>query len=91
MNEKALEKKLREKVKALGGLAIKFFVLSFSGFPDRIVLMPDARIWFVEVKTTGKKPSAKQVIIHGMLQKFGFDVWVIDTNEILNQFLKLIG
>ena len=88
--EKTIEKKLRERVKKAGGLAIKFFVLSFTGFPDRIVLMPGARIWFVELKSEGKKLSPRQAIVIGMLRKLGFEVWVIDTEILLQDFLKLI-
>lgn len=88
MNEKLIEKKLREKVKKLGGLAIKFFVLSFTGFPDRIVLMPGAKIWFVELKSTGKKLKPRQEIVIAWLKKLGFSVWVIDTEELLQNFLK---
>ncbi len=90
MNEKLIEKKLREGIKKLGGLALKFFVLSFTGFPDRIVLMPGARIWFVEIKSTGKKPSTRQTAVIGLLQKFGFEVWVIDDQVGLNEFLKIV-
>jgi len=89
-SEKLLEKKLRETVKKLGGLAIKFFVLSFTGFPDRIVLMPGGRIWFVELKSTGKKPTPRQEIVIGILRKLGFSVYVIDTQELLKEFLNLI-
>jgi hypothetical protein len=88
MNEKLIEKKLRERVKKLGGLAVKFFVLSFTGFPDRIVLMPGAKIWFVELKSTGKKPSPRQVEVLGLLRKLGFAVWVIDDEIGLNEFFK---
>jgi hypothetical protein len=88
MNEKLIEKKLREQVKKLGGLAVKFFVLSFTGFPDRIVLMPGAKIWFVELKSTGKKPSPRQGVVIAFLRKLGFAVWVIDDEIGLNEFFK---
>jgi hypothetical protein len=91
MNEKVIEKKLRERVKKLGGLAIKFFVLSFTGFPDRIVLMPGGRIWFVEVKSTGKKPRRRQPIVIALLRKLGFEVWVIDDQPVLDEFLNRIA
>ena len=90
MNEKILEKKLREKVKQLGGYALKIWCVTFAGFPDRIVLMPDAKVWFAEIKTTGKKPTKIQLHIHGMLQKLGFSVWVIDTEILLQEFLNEI-
>ena len=90
MNEKIIERKLREGVKALGGIAVKFFVLSFTGFPDRIVLMPGGCIWFVETKTTGKKLSPRQKIVIALLRKLGFSVWVIDSQELLDEFFKEI-
>jgi hypothetical protein len=91
MSEKLFEKKLRTEVKKLGGLAVKFFVFAFTGFPDRIVLMPGARIWFVELKSPGKTPNPRQNIVIGWLIKLGFQVWVIDSEELLNNFLNVIG
>lgn len=92
MSEAKLEGKLREKVKKLGGIAIKFFVLSFTGFPDRIVIMPGGKIWFVELKNplTKRKPSDRQLFVHAQLQKLGFTVWIVNSNETLSEFLKQI-
>ncbi len=55
MNEKLLEEKLRKEIKKMGGLALKFVPLYFVGMPDRIILMPDARVYWVEAKSTGEK------------------------------------
>lgn len=89
-SEKLLEKTLREKAKSLGGLALKFHCLSFTGFPDRIILMPLGRIYFVELKSEGKKPTPIQKIVHKMLQDLGFLVVVIDTKILLNFFLEML-
>jgi hypothetical protein len=86
--EKLLEKNLREKVRALGGLALKLWAISFSGLPDRMILMPGGRVYFAEIKETGKKPTPVQLRVHKLLRKLGFEVWVIDTNEELNKFLN---
>ena len=88
-SEKTLEKKLREGVKRLKGIALKFHCLSFTGMPDRMVLMPKGRIYFVELKSEGKKPSPRQVIVHEMLRNLGFLVFVIDSEETLKNFLDL--
>ncbi len=90
MEEKLIERKLREKVKYLGGIALKFWCISFTGMPDRFVLMPGGRIWFAEIKTTKKKPSPRQMFVHGLLRKLGFEVWIIDTEILLQDFLKRI-
>jgi len=86
-SEKLLEKTLREKVKDLGGLALKFHCLSFTGFPDRIILMPFGKIYFVELKSEGKKRTQIQIKVHILLRDLGYAVSTIDTKERLKQFL----
>jgi len=88
MNEKLIERKLRESVKKLGGLALKFSSMTYTGMPDRIVLMPGARVSFAEIKTTGKKPTALQSIQISNLRKLGFRAEVIDSQESLDKFLE---
>ena len=88
MNEKLLEKKLRESVKKLGGIALKFTSPFYTGMPDRIILMPNSKTYFAEMKTTGKKATPLQLERIKMLTGLGFDAKVIDSQESLNQFLK---
>lgn len=88
MTEKLLEKKLREEVKKLGGLALKFFSASFTGMPDRIILMPGGKVAFAEIKTTGKKPTKQQELRIKMLSRYGFDARVIDDLKSLNGLLE---
>jgi hypothetical protein len=56
MQEKTLERKLVERVKAMGGIAPKLVSPGFSGMPDRLVLLPGGKMAFVEVKGYGMKP-----------------------------------
>lgn len=88
-SEKTLEKNLRERVKKSGGIALKFHCLSFTGMPDRMVLLPKGRIYFVELKSEGKKPSDRQKVVHELLSRLGFEVFVIDNDEKLNNFLSV--
>lgn len=81
MREKTTEQKLVKTVKDAGGLALKFTSPGFDGMPDRIVLMPDGRCGFVEVKAKGRKPRPLQLARHGMLRKLGFKVFVLDDEE----------
>lgn len=90
MNEKLIERKLRESVKKLGGLALKFSSPYHRGMPDRIVLMPQGRTYFVELKTTGKKPTELQKKALAELRAMGFNVCIIDSQESLNNFLEEI-
>ena len=76
--EKKVERYLVNRVLRMGGLCVKFPPLFFAGFPDRIVLLPGARIIFGETKDKGKKPTALQVRIDGNLKVMGVRVRVFD-------------
>ena len=90
MNEKKIEKKLREAVQRMGGKALKFSSPYETGYPDRLVLMPGGRAYWAELKTTGKKPTPKQRVRQAELRALGFTSEVIDTEALLNDFLKRI-
>ena len=58
MREKQIEQKLVKAVKAEGGMCPKLVSPGTDGMPDRMVLLPQAHIGFVEVKAPGQKPRA---------------------------------
>jgi len=72
MREKEIEKKLTQETKKRGGLALKFVSPGFDGMPDRILLMPEGKIAFVEVKAPGKRPRPLQMARHKLLRGLGF-------------------
>jgi hypothetical protein len=87
MNEKLLERKLCAAVKRLGGRALKFTSPYYTGMPDRIMLLPDGRVCFAEIKTTGKKPTRRQKAVIADLQELGFRVFVVDDLDTLDACL----
>ena len=87
MREKQIENKLATEAKKLGGIALKFVSPSFDGMPDRLVLMPDGHIAFVELKALGKKPRPLQLARHRLLRSLGFRVYVIDSVEQIGGML----
>lgn len=87
MREKEVERKLREEVKKKGGLALKFVSPGMSGVPDRIILLPGGQICFVELKAPGKKPRPLQLSRHAMLRRLGFEVFVVDSFEGIEEVL----
>lgn len=91
MREKTLECKLVEAVKAMGGLCPKFVSPGFDGMPDRLVLLPNGKIAFVEVKAVGCKPRPLQESRHGMLRRMGFKVYVLDCGEPIGGMLRQIS
>ena len=90
MREKQIENKLATEAKKLGGIAVKFVSPSFDGMPDRLVLMPDGHIAFVELKAPGKKPRPLQLARHRLLRSLGFRVYVIDSVEQIGVMLDEI-
>lgn len=87
MREKDIEKKLSLMVKKAGGIAVKFVSPSFDGMPDRLVLLPDGVIAFVELKAPGKTPRPLQLARHRLLRSLGFWVYVIDGTEQIGGML----
>ena len=90
MREKEIEKKLILAVKQAGGIAPKFTSPGFDGMPDRIVLLPNGHIGFVEVKAPGEKPRPLQLARHEMLRQLGFQVYVLDSIEQIGGILDEI-
>jgi len=87
-SEKLIEKTLNAEVKSLGGWSLKMVCQFVTGLPDRLVLLPSGVIFFAEIKTTGKKPTAIQKLVHEKLRRLGFTVHVIDSLKQLNQILN---
>ena len=91
MREKSIEQKLVREVKAAGGICPKLVCPGYDGMPDRMVLLPDGRLGFVEVKAPGKKPRPLQTARHQMLERMGFKVYVLDGPEQIGGILNDIG
>ena len=81
MREKTVEAKLVAAVKGMGGLAPKFTSPGYDGMPDRLVLLPNGILAFVELKAPGKKLRPLQVRRKAQLEGLGFSVYCIDRPE----------
>ncbi len=88
MREKSIEQKLVKAVKAAGGVCPKLVCPGFDGMPDRMVLLPDGRLGFVEVKAPSKKPRPLQTARHELLTALGFKVYVLDRPEQIGGILN---
>ena len=88
MLERDIEKALVKRIKALGGLCEKFVSPSNIGVPDRLVTLP-GKIVFIELKSPGKKPTAKQIKDHAKRRSYGCTVLVIDSLEGIDDAFPL--
>lgn len=86
MLERDIEKALCKKVKELEGTCEKYTSPSRRSVPDRLIMLPDKRIIFVECKAPGKVPTIAQQNDHDRRRAMGFDVRVIDSLEQINAF-----
>lgn len=88
MRESFIEEKLTKAVKQNGGVCWKFTSPGTAGVPDRIILMPEGRIAFVEVKAPGEKPRPLQQSRHRLLRRLGFKVYVLDALEDIEKIIS---
>ena len=77
MLEKDIERKFTNSIKSLkhGVMCLKLTSPGFIGVPDRMILLPGARVIFVELKQPGKNERKRQKYVQGLLRKLGFEVY----------------
>lgn len=88
MRESDVEKYLVEKVKLEGGEIRKVKWIGRRGAPDRVVFL--AGVHFVELKAPGKKPEDHQIREHKRMLRHGVYVWVIDSMEMVDDFVETV-
>lgn len=91
MREREVEHQLVMETEKAGGKAVKFISPSFAGMPDRLVLLGDGKMGFVEVKVPGQKPRPLQLKRHAMLRRLGYRVFVLDAIEEIPAILEDIA
>ena len=89
-SEKTLEARLVREIEARGGMALKYTSQFHRGIPDRIVLLPGGHTIFVELKSTGQKPTKLQMHAIRKLVKMGHSVYIIDRTGLLDSFLQFV-
>lgn len=88
MRESRIEKVLKNKVQDMGGIALKFVSPGMTGVPDRIVLIPNGKVVFVELKASGKTMRPLQLKRKSQLEYLGFKVYLIDSLQGVDSFIR---
>ena len=91
MLESIIEKYLVSEVKKMGGTAYKFVSPGHAGIPDRICLLPNGTLFFVELKATGKLTRPLQDRQIEKIRAYGQRVYVADSTEKIDGILKTEG
>lgn len=78
-SEKALERRLVEGVRCMGFVAVKMCDPMQGGLPDRLIVVSGGRTVWVELKSSGKRPTTLQESRIRQLRNFGHMVYVCDS------------
>lgn len=90
MREKIIESALVKVVKQKHGLALKLTSPGLDGVPDRLVLLQNGRIGFVELKAPGQKMRPLQEKRKRQLEALGFLVFCVDGTDRIEEVLHAI-
>jgi len=76
MLESSIEKSFLRKVKALGAITYKMASQYTSGWPDRLVVLPNGKCVFIEFKTPKGKLTPRQEFQIERLRSMNQQVYV---------------
>ena len=79
MLEAAIEKVVCDYAKVRGFLSYKFTSPSRAAVPDRMFVTPAGRVFFIEFKREGAKPTPAQEREHARLRGHNVQVFVVDS------------
>lgn len=85
-----IEDYLVKRVNGLMGECWKFVSPNRAGVPDRIVMLPGARVWFVELKSKSGSVNPLQAYVHRLLGDQGHKVEIISSKKEVDEFIKRI-
>ena len=88
MLEKELEKKFVNILRKRGCIVYKFVSPGNAGVPDRLVIAPDGKVHFAELKRKGKLLRPLQVMQARRLAKNNVKVHLVDSMEAIQAFIE---
>jgi hypothetical protein len=88
MREREVERHLVRVVEELGGLCWKFTSPGLRGVPDRLVILPDWPIHFVETKRPNKTATPQQRRRHRELRALGVATVVLDSKAKIDRYYR---
>lgn len=85
--ESKVERLLVEGARELGGMALKFISPGRAGVPDRLVVLPNGVVHFVELKADGGALSKQQERMIAKLREIGQTVLVLYGEQEVRHYL----
>ena len=90
IRERDVESYLVDELKKVGYPCLKFVPDGKVGMPDRVVLLPDGRVLWVELKTDNGRLEEIQKVQHKKLRDFGHRVVVIWNRDEADKLIEEI-
>lgn len=91
ITEKQIEKYLVKKIKAEKGLCLKFESPGYTGVPDRIIILKNKPVAFVELKRpVGSRYSARQKLVERDFNKLGQKVYKVKNKEEVDKLVEVL-
>ena len=87
MIERDIEDHLVRRANEIGGEVRKVKWIGRRGAPDRVVMLPGGRLYWVELKRPGQKAAPHQAREHERMRGMGQLVVVIDSFEAIEALL----
>lgn len=75
--ETIIDKYLKRAVEEAGGIIVKMHTVTNAGLPDRLIHCR-GMTFYVELKTTGERPTNLQIEMHKRLKAQKIEVFVLD-------------
>ena len=92
MLERDIEARVVKYVESLGGEALKLRIDGKNGFPDRTVILPNGKVFFVEFKTPDGSLRSAQTKAIRRLTKLRQEVHVVRSVQAgLDLVDKILG
>ena len=90
VRERDVESYLVQRLDEMGIPCLKFNPDNKIGMPDRLVLLPDGKVIWVELKTKGGHLEEIQKLQHKRLQEIGHRVEVIWNKKDVDSLVQSI-
>ncbi|WP_340293447.1 VRR-NUC domain-containing protein [Staphylococcus coagulans] len=91
MRESNIEKYLVREVKKKKGLCLKWVAPGTKGVPDRIVIMPKGKTYYVEMKQPNGRIDPLQKYMHKQLADRGHQVFTLWDKKQVDEFIEKVG
>lgn len=88
MRESEIEAYVKKEIESRGGLFFKFTSPGQTGVPDRIIVMPGGRVFFVEFKTERGRISKVQAYQLDRLIDLGVEASVIQGMDGAREWIR---